>query len=84
MAGRPSARWRSADVAGGSVRDAAGYQADLRAANTLLGRYFNTQDSNVAAAQAELAKLAALNAAPKLPDLTESLAAIESFHRSRQ
>lgn len=65
-------------------RDAAGYQADLQAAGKLLARYFNTQDAAVAAAQAELGKLAALNAAPKLPELKESLAAIESYHPTRQ
>ncbi len=65
-------------------RDAAGYQADLQAAGKLLARYFNTRDAAVAAAQDELRKLAALNAAPKLPDLKESLAAIESYHQSGQ
>jgi uncharacterized protein HemX len=63
-------------------RDAAGYQADLHAAGKLLARYFNTQDSAVAAAQTELRKLAALNAAPALPELKESLAAIESYHQA--
>ncbi len=62
-------------------RDAAGYQADLNAAGRLLARYFNTQDAAVAAAQAELRKLAALNTAPRLPELKESLAAIESYTR---
>lgn len=65
------------------ARDAAGYQADLQAAGKLLARYFNTQDAAVAAAQAELRKLAALNAAPTLPELKESLAAIESYHKDR-
>lgn len=65
-------------------RDAAGYQADLQAAGKLLARYFNIRDAAVAAAQDELRKLAALNAAPKLPDLKESLAAIESYHQSGQ
>ena len=59
--------------------DTAGYQADLNAAGRLLARYFNTQDAAVAAAQAELRKLAALNAAPRLPELRESLAAIGSY-----
>lgn len=62
-------------------RDAAGYQADLRAADRLLARYFNIKDAAVAAAQAELRKLAALNAAPALPELRESLAAMESYRR---
>lgn len=66
------------------ARDAAGYQADLQAAGTLLARYFNVQDANVAAAQTELRKLAALNAAPKLPEPKESLAAIASYHQARQ
>lgn len=65
-------------------RDTAGYQADLNAAGKLLARYFNTRDAAVAAAQAELRRLAALNAAPKLPDLKESLAAIESYHQAKQ
>jgi uncharacterized protein HemX len=65
-------------------RDAAGYRSDLQAAEKLLARYFNTQDSAVAAAQAELRKLSELNAAPALPELKESLAAIESYHRARQ
>ncbi len=65
-------------------RDTAGYQADLNAAGKLLARYFNTQDSAVAAAQSELRKLAVLSAAPKLPELKESLAAIESYHQARQ
>jgi uroporphyrin-3 C-methyltransferase len=66
------------------ARDTAGYQADLNAAGRLLARYFNTQDSAVAAAQSELRKLAALSAAPKLPELKESLAAIESYHQAKQ
>ena len=65
-------------------RDAAGYQADLDAAGKLLSRYFNTQDAAVAAAQAELRRLLVLNPAPKLPELKESLAAIESYHQARQ
>lgn len=65
-------------------RDAIGYEADLNAAGKLLARYFNTRDAAVAAAQAELRRLAALNAAPRLPDLKESLAAIESYHQARQ
>jgi uroporphyrin-3 C-methyltransferase len=65
-------------------RDAAGYQADLQTAGKLLARYFNTQDSAVAAAQTELHKLAVLNASPKLPELKESLAAIESYHPASQ
>lgn len=65
-------------------RDTAGYQADLNAAGRLLARYFNTQDAAVAAAQAELRRLATQNAAPKLPELKESLAAIESYHQAKQ
>lgn len=63
-------------------RDAAGYQADLEAAGRLLARYFNTRDA-VAAAQAELGKLAAMNAAPRLPDIKESLAALEPYRQAR-
>ncbi len=65
-------------------RDTIGYQADLRAAGKLLARYFNIQDAAVAAAQTELGKLAAQNVAPALPELKESLAAIESYHKDRQ
>ena len=65
-------------------RDTAGYQADLYAAGRLVARYFNTHDAAVAAAQADLRKLAALSTAPKLPELTESLAAIESYHQAKQ
>ena len=65
-------------------RDAAGYQADLQASGKLLARYFNTQDATVAAMQAEIGKLAALNAAPAVPELKESLAAIESYHKDSQ
>jgi uroporphyrin-3 C-methyltransferase len=65
-------------------RDTAGYQADLNAAARLLARYFNTQDAAVAAALADLRKLAALSAAPRLPDLAESLAVIESYHQAKQ
>jgi len=65
-------------------RDTAGYQADLNAAGRLLARYFNTQDAAVAAAQAELRRLATQNAAPRLPELKESLAAIESYHQAKQ
>lgn len=65
-------------------RDATGYRTDLQAAEKLLARYFNTQDAAVAAAKAELGKLAVLNAAPALPELKESLVAIESYHRARQ
>lgn len=65
-------------------RDADGYQADLLAAGKLLARYFNTQDAAVAAAQTELRKLAALNSNPRLPDLKESLAAIESYRQAGQ
>lgn len=64
-------------------RNAAGYQSDLNAASKLLARYFNTEDAAVAAAQTELRKLAALNIAPRLPELKESLAAIESYHLSK-
>lgn len=65
-------------------RDADAYQADLLAAGKLLARYFNTQDAAVAAAQTELRKLAALNSNPRLPDLKESLAAIESYRQGGQ
>lgn len=65
-------------------RDTAGYQADLTVAGKLLARYFNIQDAAVASAQSELRKLATLSAAPRLPDLKESLAAIESYHQARQ
>lgn len=65
-------------------RDAAGYQADVQAAGKLLARYFNTQDAAVAAAQAELHTLAVVNAAPALPELKESLAAIKSYHKDTQ
>ncbi len=65
-------------------RDTAGYQSDLNAAGRLLARYFNTQDAAVAAAQAELRRLATQNAAPRLPELKESLAAIESYHQAKQ
>lgn len=65
------------------ARDAAGYRADLIAADKLLARYFNTQDAAVAAARMELRKLAALNAAPALPELKESLAAIETYHPAK-
>lgn len=65
-------------------RDTAGYQVDLKAAEKLLVRYFNTQDAAVSAAQAELRKLATLNPSPALPELKESLSAIESYHREKQ
>jgi uroporphyrin-3 C-methyltransferase len=65
-------------------RDSAGYRADLQASAKLLARYFNTQDSTVAAMQTELGKLAALNPAPTVPELKECLAAIESYHKDDQ
>lgn len=65
-------------------RDAAGYQSDLNAVVKLLARYFNTEDTAVAAAHTELRKLAAQNIAPRLPDLKESLAALESYHSAKQ
>ncbi|MEW6133004.1 MAG: uroporphyrinogen-III C-methyltransferase [Pseudomonadota bacterium] len=61
-------------------RDAGAYRADLDAAGKLLARYFNTEDAAVAAAQAELRKLAMQNVVPRLPELKESLAALESYH----
>lgn len=60
-------------------RDAAGYQADLRAAKTMLARYFNTQDAAVASAQSELTKLNAISITPPSPQI-ESLAAVQSLH----
>lgn len=58
------------------ARDAAGYQADLRDARTILARYFNTQDAGVASASATLDKLLASNIAPAMPQL-ESLADVQ-------
>lgn len=60
------------------------YKADLHAAERLLGRYFNTSDAAVLAAQAELRKLAALPIAPALPDLKESVAAVQRFREARE
>jgi uncharacterized protein HemX len=61
-------------------RDIAGYQTDLRAAQTMLTRYFNTQDTAVANAQTELAKLNAINIVPPSPQI-ESLTAIQASRR---
>ena len=55
------------------ARDASGYQADLRDAQAMLARYFNTQDAGVTSARNVLVKLAATNIAPSAPQL-ESLA----------
>lgn len=65
-------------------QDEPGYKADLLASDKLLGRYFNTRDAAVRAAQAELRKLAALTVAPPLPDLKESLSGVQHFRETRQ
>lgn len=61
-----------------------GYQSDLKAAEVLLARYFNTRDTGVLAAQTELRKLAGLRVAPNLPDLKESLSTVQRFREARQ
>lgn len=61
-----------------------GYQSDLNAASVLLARYFNTRDAAVTAAQTELRKLAGVRVAPSMPDLKESLSAVQRFREARQ
>lgn len=61
------------------ARDSAGYQADLRAAKNMLTRYFNSEDTAVASAQAELLKLEVVSIAPPAPKI-ESLAAAQALH----
>ncbi len=65
------------------ARDQAGYRADLTAAAHLLRQYFNVRDADVAAALQELAQLASLQIAAKLPDIQASLTAMESFKGAR-
>jgi uroporphyrin-III C-methyltransferase len=64
--------------------DRSGYVADLRAAEKLLTRYFNTSDPGVSAALAALRKLGAINISPVMPELSASLAALQAFHQARQ
>ncbi len=66
------------------ARDNTGYASDLTAASQLLARYFNTRDAAVQASQTELGKLAALKIAPVLPELRESLTAVQRFREARQ
>jgi uncharacterized protein HemX len=59
-------------------QDQAAFHADLRAASTMLSRYFNTRDAGVAAAVKEVNRLASLQIAQKLPGIDASLAALEA------
>jgi uncharacterized protein HemX len=60
-------------------QDQPAFQADLRAASDMLARYFNTRDAGVAAAQKEIARLASLLIASKLPGIDASLAALDAY-----
>lgn len=65
-------------------RDEPGYKSDLDVIGNLLARYFNTRDTAVMAAQAELRKLSGLHVAPAFPDLKQSLSTVQRFREARQ
>jgi uroporphyrin-3 C-methyltransferase len=60
-------------------QDQASYQADLHAVSEMLTRYFNTRDSGVESAIAEVKRLESLQIVTKLPSLAASLAALDAY-----
>ena len=65
------------------ARDAKSYQADVRAALAALERYFDQQDTAVAAAAATLRKLQSAPVQVTVPELTETLEALRKLHETR-
>jgi uroporphyrin-3 C-methyltransferase len=61
------------------TEDQAGFQADLRAAQDMLTRFFNTRDAGVAAAIKEIQHLSNLQIATPLPGIDASLAALDAY-----
>lgn len=61
------------------VQDQAAYQADLRAVQDMLARYFNTRDAGVVAATREIKRLSSLQIVVKLPSIDASLAALDAY-----
>ena len=61
------------------VQDQPAYQADLRAAQDMLTRYFNTRDAGVMAATKEIKRLSGLQIVAKLPSIDASLAALDAY-----
>lgn len=60
-------------------QDQASYQADLHEVSAMLTRYFNTHDSGVMSAIAEVKRLESLQIVTKLPSIDASLAAIDAY-----
>jgi uroporphyrin-3 C-methyltransferase len=65
------------------TEDQAAFQADLRAAQDMLARFFNTRDAGVAAAIKEIKHLSSLKIATQLPGIDASLAALDAYKGSR-
>jgi uroporphyrin-3 C-methyltransferase len=65
-------------------RDEAAFRGDLKAAQTWLGRWFDTREKPVANALQTLAALNALAVNVELPTIAESLSAVRSFKLPRE
>ena len=60
-------------------QDQAAFKADLRAAQEMLTRYFNTRDAGVVSAIKEIKRLSSLDIVIKLPGIDASLAALDAY-----
>lgn len=61
------------------IQNQSGFHADLRAAETMLARYFNTRDSAVNSALNELRRVGRLQIEVQAPDIQTSLTALETL-----
>ncbi|MEQ1592373.1 MAG: uroporphyrinogen-III C-methyltransferase [Thiobacillaceae bacterium] len=61
------------------IQDQSGFHADLKAAETMLTRYFNIRDSAVNSALNELRRVGSLQIAVQAPDIQTSLTALETL-----
>jgi len=64
-------------------RNEVAYRGDLRSVTAAIGRYFDTHDKAVAAAQATLAQLNSASLNVEVPSIAESLAAVRNFRAPR-
>ncbi|MGE5492121.1 MAG: uroporphyrinogen-III C-methyltransferase [Actinomycetota bacterium] len=66
------------------ARDAVTYRTELKAAQDMLGSYYDGQDKTVQATQASLKQLAAADLGVELPNLNDSLAALRALKGGRE
>jgi len=65
------------------MQDQSGFHADLKTAENMLVRYFNTRDSAVNSALNELRRAGSLQIAVQAPDIQTSLTALETLKARR-